>query len=332
MSQLITLEEIQKSREILSRNPLIRRTPMMKNLEVCSPFLSSKYPQNTRFHCKLEMLQTHGSFKTRGTSLVLSQLTSAQKQRGLVTMSAGNFARSFSSSCATNNINGVVCMPKDVPIDRIKICESFSGIKVVLCERERLMQTVTQIEESEKRVFVHPFDDLNLFRGYGSIGLEVIEDINDADVVVCGVGGGGLIAGIASALRLSGTFKGKIYGVEPTGADSMYKSMRQGTAVKLDKIDTFVNGLAPPFAGPLAYKHVKEYVDDIILVDDNQVRQAMKLYFDDFKLVVEPAGAATLAAVMFGLLPIDLANKSVVLIASGGNVSLTQLSGEMSKL
>jgi len=175
--------------------------------------------------------------------------------------------------------------------------------------------------------FCHPFDDPNLFKGYGSIGLEVIEDIPDADVIIVPIGGGGLISGISAAIKLSGS-KAKVIGVEPEGAPSMYLSLQKGHAVTLEKIDTIVNGLSPPYAGSNCYQVVKSFVDEVVLVSDEEIKEACCELFLKHKTVVEYSAAASLAALLNrkGKILSEVGNTTtVVCILSGGNISQDEL-------
>jgi len=172
---------------------------------------------------------------------------------------------------------------------------------------------------------MHPFDDVRLFAGYGSIALEILEDFPEVEVVIIPCGGGGLLAGISSAMKIKKPDV-KVLGVEPEGAAKMYQSFQLGYPYKLEKISTFANGLSAPYAGKLAYQHARKYVDDIILVTDDEIKAAMKLLYEDLHLVVESAGAAPLAALMNKNSAKYVRGKKVVCVVSGGNISLAEMS------
>jgi len=182
--------------------------------------------------------------------------------------------------------------------------------------------------------FVHPFDEPLLFHGYGSIGLEILEDLPSVDVVLVGVGGGGLIAGISAAMKQHSPQKNiEIIGVEPVGASKMHDSIEKGEPVALQAISTFVGGLAAPYAGRRAFELVQHYVDRIVLVDDKDVKQAMRLLYSEQKLVVEPAGAACVAALLNARkLDLHLEEKNVVCVLSGGNVSAQDMNSVIAEL
>jgi len=261
--------------------------------------------------------------------MVLSQLTPAQRQKGLVTMSAGNFGRSFSAACQAQQVSGVVCMPDDVPKDRVTTCESM-GARVVLCDRQQLMNTVAKVEKEEGRLFVHPFDDLNLIRGHASCGLEILEDLkNEVDLVAVPCGGGGLLAGLSAAIKLNPEKKGspKVVCVEPEGAPKMYLSNKHQSPQTLTRIDTIAAGLSAPFAGPITFRHARKYVDDFVILRDKWFRRACDICFTEFGLVVEPSGVAAFAALLAGQLgsPDDLENKIVVIVLSGRNVTIDEI-------
>jgi threonine dehydratase len=195
-----------------------------------------------------------------------------------------------------------------------------------------VQKRVDELVSERQLTFLHPFDDPLLFVGYGSVGLEILRDVPDVDVVLVACGGGGLLAGVATALKCARATSDnherpiRVIGVEPQGADKMYQSVRSGTAHRLQQITTFVNGLAPPYAGPNAFEHVRRYVDDVILVSDEQVKDAMRLLYDEQKLVAESAGSATVAALLhLPQLAPHVTGKNVVCVISGGNVSLSEL-------
>jgi len=227
-------------------------------------------------------------------------------ERGVSDYVGGKFWTSVGLGSSKKKIPAIVIMPEEVPKDRIKIISDM-GAQVILKPRLSLQDAVDQLMEEAKQngkpiSYAHPFDDLRLIAGHGSCGLEIIEDIPDVEVIVAGIGGGGYISGIAVAAKGRLGDKVKVIGVEPEGANAMYLSLKEGKPVKLSKINTIVAGLAAPFAGVHCYEHVKRYVDDVVLVSDEEVVQAMKVLYDVFKLVVEPAAAAGFAALMLGKL------------------------------
>jgi len=297
---------------------------LLKSCEIMSPSLEI---MGCKLFFKLESFQVMGSFKIRGiiNQLLSDSELSSDKEKGLISMSAGNFGRSFSYLTSQLGLKATIVMPDNVPQDRIDTIKSFKG-NVILAPRTEVQIVADDLVSKQNLKFVHPFDDPKLIEGYGSVGLEILEDMKaynePIDIVLVGVGGGGLLSGIASAIRLaSGNPSIKIIGVEPSGAPKMYESIKQGKPVKLDKITTFVNGLGAPYAGKNAYFHVSKYVDEVILVEDDYVKQAMKILYEQHKIVTESAGAACVAALLSNKLG-DVKGKNIVCVISGGNVSI----------
>jgi len=253
----------------------------------------------------------------------MHHLPAEAQNKGMVTMSAGNFGRTFAFAAQQRGISARVYMPLDVPTDRVEVVRSF-GAQVELAPRTELQHKVDQAVREEGLYFAHPFDDPLLFAGYASIGLEIVADLPDVDVVFVGVGGGGLISGIATALKRHREGI-RVIGVEPSGAAAMHLSLQKGHVVTLDKITTFVNGLAPPYAGKNALRYVQRFVDQVVLVEDEEVKHTMSLLFHRYKLVVEAAGAAALAALLYNKVS-GLEGKKVCCLISGGNISISELS------
>eukprot|EP00817_Percolomonadidae_sp_ATCC50343_P004084 CAMPEP_0117422254 /NCGR_PEP_ID=MMETSP0758-20121206/3131_1 /TAXON_ID=63605 /ORGANISM="Percolomonas cosmopolitus, Strain AE-1 (ATCC 50343)" /LENGTH=224 /DNA_ID=CAMNT_0005204765 /DNA_START=234 /DNA_END=905 /DNA_ORIENTATION=- len=223
-------------------------------------------------------------------------------------MSAGNFGRSFSYTTQAYGIKATVVMPDNVPEDRVKICKQY-GAKVILKPRISLQNEVNRIVEEEGAMFCHPFDDPSLISGYGSVAKEFGENL--PDVIICGIGGGGLISGIALYIRTVLNRKDiEIYGVEPEGAQNMGLALAANKVVHMKEITSFVNGLSPPFAGENTLECVQKFVNKVVTVTDDEVKEAMRVLYHDCKLVVESAGAASVAAVLSGACG-DLSNKRV---------------------
>jgi len=212
-------------------------------------------------------------------------------------------------------------MPETVPTDRIDFIKNC-GLTVELVPVPKLQTTV---EEWVKRGyhFAHPFDDIKLLTGYGSIGLEILEDLPDVDIVITGVGGGGLYSGILAAIQLKlkelkKVKPVKVIGVEPVGANSMFLSLQQGKAVEIQP-KTIAHGLAPPYAGKITYHHIKSFGGEIVLVTDDEMKEAVKILYEDYRILCEVSGVASFAALISG--KINAAGKSVVCILSGGNIT-----------
>jgi len=310
---VITLEEIKQAREDIYKTNQIYRTTLLKNCEIYSDQLKNKH---FSLNLKLENMQNQGSHKIRG---IMNTTKNIDKNDKLVTSSAGNFGRSLSYVSKLMGYDTTIIMPNTAPIERVNYCKNY-GAKVEITERKNIpIKEKEYVNNGYK--FVKSYDDLDGIRGLASIGLEILEDLPDADIIIIGVGGGGVIAGVSAAVKLSGS-KAKVYGVEPEGAAKMYNSIKEGKPHTLESIDTFVHGLAAPYAGTITYEFVKEYCEEIILVNDKEIKNAMEILYKDYKLVVEGAGAACLAAVISN--KIDVKGKKVVCVLTGGNISYSE--------
>lgn len=330
--QLVTIQEIEQATEEIYKTKFVNKTPL---LSIDSRIVAQFNGGNFNLSFKLESLQTQGSFKTRynffvtiknfrGIIYQINELRKCHEQEELqlVSMSGGNYARSFSYIAGLLQIPVTVVMPSSVPQDRVEACQSF-GATVVQAPTVLLQAKVNEYV-AKGYIFTHPFDDVHLIRAYGSIGMEILEQTQHVDIILCGIGGGGLISGVATYIK-SKRPTVRIYGVEPENSPSMSLSIKQGTAVTLQaQQPTICSGLAPPYAGTVTLEHVKQYVDDIVLVSDDNVRQALFILVNRLKLIVEPSGAACFAALLANKIP-DTQNKQICCILSGGNVTLMDL-------
>jgi threonine dehydratase len=309
-----TLEQISSARERISHH--IHVTP------VTTAGLLGKEAGITLF-LKCENLQKTGSFKPRGALNKVSQLGEGARQRGVVTVSAGNHAQALAWAARVANVQATVVMPLGASQAKAEASAGY-GAEVI-----RHGTTFDAFEHAQALalerglVFVHPFDDEDVMAGAGTTGLEILEQTPEADVVVVPIGGGGLIAGIAAAVKqLRPTVR--VYGVEPIGAAAMRSSLDSGCAVRLEAVDTIADGLAAPMAGTLTYEVVRRFVDDVVLVSDDEIAAAVRALLLRTKLLAEPAGAAGVAAILSRRLPLR-AGERVVAVVSGGNVDLERL-------
>jgi len=281
----------------------------------------------SKVYLKCENLQNTGSFKLRGVSTQFAAAMkgfSREQKSGeveLVTMSAGNYGRSYAYAAQSLGLSASVLMPDTAPASRAELLESF-GLKVEKMPSALLMEGVKK-HEADGKLFMHPFDDINLIAGHGTLGLEILEVVPDADVIAVCCGGGGLLAGVAAAVKL---FKPscKVYGVEPETACSMKKSLEEGQAVKMPTAKSVAAGLAPPFAGENAFKHVKQFVDEVVTVTEDEIKYAVKAAFNN-GLVVEPSGAAALAAFIHHKFEKAELESNFVIVLTGGNVTPLEL-------
>ncbi|MCX4245641.1 threonine ammonia-lyase [Paraliomyxa miuraensis] len=267
---------------------------------------------------KLEALQVTGSFKARGALLHVLDLSEEARARGVTAVSAGNHAMAVAHAAAQQGSTAKVVMPRSADPARIARCRSMGAEVVLVDDVHAAFAEVARIEAEEGRTFVHPFEGLTTALGTATIGLEFFEQAPDLDAVIIPIGGGGLCAGMATALRRLAPHLA-IYGVEPTGADTMHRSFAAGRPMAIDRVDTIADSLGAPHAAPYSYGLCRRYVDDLVLVSDDLLRAAMAVLFQEAKLAVEPAGAASTAALL-GPLRERLADQRVGLVVCGANV------------
>lgn len=267
---------------------------------------------------KLEAMQNTGSFKPRGALLHLLDLDDEARRRGMTAVSAGNHAMAVAYAAAQRGSTAKVVMPKTADPARIARCRNMGAEVVLVDDVHAAFAETERIEAEEGRTFVHPFEGFTVALGTGTVGLELAEQAPGLDAVVVPIGGGGLCAGVAAAIKQLSP-KTQVFGVEPTGADSMHRSFAAGRPVAIDRVRTIADSLGAPHAAAYSFELCRQYVDDLVLVDDDELRGAMAMIFEEVKLAVEPAGAAATAALM-GPLRERLAGKRVGLIVCGANV------------
>lgn len=296
--------------------PFVRRTPVW---DWRDDFLSRWLAPGTEVTLKLELFQDSGSFKARGAVMNILSLKEEQLRRGVTAVSAGNHAAAVSYAAATLGTNAKVVMPKTASPARVEICRRY-GATVVLAEDTReAFARVKQIETEEGRAFVHPFDGLLTATGTATLGLEFLQQVDDLDAVVIPIGGGGLIGGMAAAIK---QLKPSclVYGVEPSANDVIKRSVASGQPETAGSVTTIADSLSPPFALPYSLSLVTKYVDDIVLVSEEALTEALYFLFARGKLAVEPAGAATTAALL-GPLKERIAGTRVGLVVCGANIA-----------
>ncbi|HSP06171.1 MAG TPA: threonine/serine dehydratase, partial [Acidobacteriota bacterium] len=290
-----------------------------------TPVFSSRYlseRSGAEVWLKAELFQKTGSFKPRGAINRLKHLSPEEKARGIVSVSAGNHAQAVAFAAAREGISCVVVMPSTAPQNKLSATRNY-GAEVVLHDDLRtIFERTEEVRQSRNATFVHPYDDPDVIAGQGTVGLEVCEQIPGADIVVAGIGGGALLAGIAVACK-SLNPQVRVIGVEPEGAAGMTLALREGKPVRLQQISTVADGLAAPYAGAASLELVRRYVDDVVLVTDDQILDACRILLERAKLLAEPAGAACAAALLSG--KIDAAGRKVALVVSGGNLDMGRL-------
>jgi threonine dehydratase len=274
-----------------------------------------------RLYLKAELFQRTGSFKVRGVFNKLLTLPRDDGRDGLVSLSAGNHAAALAYGAATVGARATIVMPRTAVRSKIEATRAYGG-DVVLTDGP-LVDAVHDLMASRRLTLVHPFDDMAIMAGQGTVGLELVEDVPDLDAVIVPVGGGGLISGIAAAVK-SARPNVRVIGVEATGADGVTRGLAAGHPVTLDRVTTIADGLAAPFAGEHTLRHIRQLVDDIVLVADEDIVAALRLIMQRCKLAAEPSGAAALAALLSKAVSLPRASV-VACVVSGGNVDLDTL-------
>lgn len=272
---------------------------------------------------KAELFQKTGSFKPRGMLEKLLGLPEATRRRGAITFSAGNAAQGLAYAGQVAGVPITVVMPETASPTKAEATRGYGGEVILHGTSADAYDRCMQIRDERDLVFVSSFDDLDLMRGHASLALEVVEDVPDVDAVVVGIGGGGLIGGTALGLEALG-HGGRLFGVEPTGADAMTQSLAAGQPVRLERVATIADGLGAPFAGEHCLPLVRERVEEVALVSDEEIVDAMRMLLSRCKLMAEGAGAAAVAALLTGRLPIQPRSR-VCCVVSGGNVDLGRL-------
>ena len=273
---------------------------------------------------KPENLQKTGSFKLRGSGYKIATLSDEEKKKGVIACSAGNHAQGVALAASKLGIPSLICLPDSAPISKVEATKGF-GAQVCLvngCYDDAYSKAL-QLKDEMGYTFVHPFDDENVIAGQGTIGLEIASDLDDIDAVIVPIGGGGLISGVAYALK-SIRPSIKVYGVQAAGAPSMYNSIKSGHIECLESASTIADGIAVKQPGENTFELVSKYVDDIALVTEDEISGAILALIEKQKMIAEGAGAVSVAAAMFNKFPIK--GKKVVSLVSGGNIDVTSLS------
>lgn len=310
---MLTLDRVYKAEHVLQE--VIHKTPLVKAQKInpdCECFL------------KPENLQITGSFKVRGSYFMISQLSEEEKKKGVIACSAGNHAQGVALAASHNGIKSLICLPDGAPISKVEATKSYGAeICLVPGVYDDAYKKAIQLRDEKGYTFVHPFDDEDVIAGQGTIGLEILEELRDVDAVVVPIGGGGLISGVAFAIK-SLSPNTKVYGVQAAGAPSMLNSIRDGKIECLDSVSTVADGIAVKEPGQHTFEYVKKYVDDIVTVSDDEISAAILTLIEQHKMIAEGAGAVPVAAVMFNKIPVK--GKKVVCVVSGGNIDVTILS------
>jgi threonine dehydratase len=313
---MVTLQDIRDAHARISGT--VHRTPVFGSRSLAA------LAGAARLDLKCESLQKTGSFKARGALNKLGQLSAEERSRGVVTVSAGNHAQALAWAAQQTGVRCTVVMPAAAVRSKVDASRGYGADVILHGTSMDAFQRARDLSTSEGFVFVHPFDDDHIIQGTGTVGLELLEQTETPDVVVVPIGGGGLIAGVAVAIKESNPAI-RVIGVEPMAATVMRQSVEAGRALRVMPDPTIADGLAAPMAGERNFAIVQRYVDDIVLVSDDEIIYAMQMLLSRCKLLAEGAGAAATAAVLAGKIPV--AGKKVIAVVSGGNVDLQRLSG-----
>ena len=310
---MLTLDKVFNAQTVLKN--IIRETGVVRAYGIAP---------ECELYLKPENLQITGSFKVRGSAYKIAKLSEEEKSRGVIACSAGNHAQGVALAATKNGIKSLICLPDSAPISKVEATKGY-GAEVCLVEGcyDDAYQKALELKEKEGYTFVHPFNDENVIAGQGTIALEILNELDNIDAIVVPIGGGGLISGIAYTVKQIRP-EVKVYGVQAEGAPSMYNSMRDGEIECLSDVLTIADGIAVKQPGDNTFALVKEYVDEIALVSDDEVASAILALIEKQKMIAEGAGAVAVAAVMFD--KFDLRGKRVVAVVSGGNIDVTSLS------
>jgi threonine dehydratase len=306
-----SVEEIRDTAKDLADE--IYRTPVIR----CSA-LEACLGNGSEIYAKLEFLQRTGTFKARAALTVMKGLSEAQRRAGVTAVSAGNHAIATAFAARAVGTSAKVVMIKTASPVRMEACREYGAELVLVDNVHMAFEVAEEIQNREGRYLVHPFEGRDIVKGTGTLGLEMCEQCADFEALLVPIGGGGLIAGVANAVKQVRP-TARVIGVEPVGADSMYRSFERGAPASIDAVRTIADSLGAPFALPYTYSLCRKNVDDIVRVEDLQLRLAMGRLFLQMKLAVEPACAATTAA-LFDPLRDELAGKKVLLLLCGSNI------------
>lgn len=311
----VTLQDIREAREILKS--VVYKTGVVHNTTFSEMSGNSVY-------LKMENLQKTGSFKLRGAFNKIAHLTDEEKRHGVIASSAGNHAQGVAMGATFYGIKSTIVMPKHAPLSKISATKSY-GADVVLCGNvyDEAYAEARRLQKETGATFIHPFNDPQVIAGQGTIGLEILEDLPDADAIVVPIGGGGLISGVSIAAK---SIKPgiKIIGVQSKNMPSMAESVENKKITTVDGTPTIADGIAVKTPGELTFSIIQKYVDDIITVDEDEIANAILLLLERAKVIAEGAGAVPVAAILNRME--DFRDKKIVALVSGGNIDVNILS------
>lgn len=311
---MIGIEEIRTARRVLEGR--LPRTPLLGSRTISSRLGAEAL-------LKVESFQRTGSFKSRGVMNRLRHLTEEERARGLITISAGNHAQAVAWAAGRERVNATVVMPETASPAKVDASRGYGADVVLHGDVFAAFRRMHELRERYGYTLIHPFDDPHIIAGQGTVGLELCEDAGDLDLVVVPVGGGGLLAGVATAVRALQP-RARIVGVEPVGAAGLRAGLDANAPVSLERVDTIADGLGAPSTSELVLEHVRAADVDVVTVTDSAIADALIVLLERCKLLAEPAGAAGLAALLSGAVHVP-AGARVAIIVSGGNIDLPRL-------
>lgn len=310
---MLTLDRIYQAAHTL--NGVVRKTELV---------LSEGIAPDCELYLKEENLQITGSFKVRGAYFKMSTLTEKERERGVIACSAGNHAQGIALSAKKAGIASTIFIPSVAPISKIEATKRLGAeIKIIDGIYDDAYDAAAEYQLSTGSTFIHPFDDVDVIAGQGTIGLEILEQVKDLDAVVLPIGGGGLASGVAFTIKMLNP-SCKVYGVQAVGAGSMCDSIKNKKRCNLNKVSTFADGIAVKSPGKITYEMCEKYLDKTVTVSDDEIATAILALMEQQKIVAEGAGAVSVAAVMFNKLPVK--GKKVCAVVSGGNIDVNILS------
>jgi threonine dehydratase len=317
-----TLDEIRAAREQLGER--VRRTPVW---QLRGHRLNGLLGEATEVWLKLELFQYAGSFKARGALVNMMALAPEELARGVCAVSAGNHAMAVGYAAGVLGTSAKVVMPRSANSARVAGCQAYGTEVVFVGDVHEAFDEVRRIERQEGRAFIHPFEGKNTILGTATVGLEMAEELPQLDAVIVPIGGGGLCAGVACAIKQA-LPRCRLFGVEPEGADSMHRSFASGRPEAIEEVRTIADSLGAPHAEPYSFALCRQYVDELVMIDDDEIRRAMLLMFEEGKLAVEPAGAAAMAA-LCGALSDRLRGRRVGVLVCGTNTDAASFAAHL---
>lgn len=310
---MVSLHDIERAAARIAGR--VHRTPL---------FSSRSLGERTgaRLHFKAECLQRTGSFKVRGALNRVDGLDAAERARGLIGVSAGNHAQALAFAARAAGVRCTVVMPAHASRTKVAASEGYGADVVLHGDVFDAFARMEELRAQHGYTLVHPFADEAVIAGQGTVGLEIVDDLPDVDLVVVPVGGGGLLSGVAAAIKARRP-EARVIGVEPAGAPAVSAALDAGKVVHLERVETIADGLAAPMTDDIVLQHVRAYVDEVVTVSEESIRDAMREILARTKLLVEPAGAAGFAALASGAVRAE--GRTVAVVLSGGNIDMQRL-------